>query len=87
MIKAMRAQAPFVWVIGDRVEWIGIHPVMVTETEHGVQKTLIDPRTVQPAEELAPAAEYADAPIAQRADRDPDKREPEQIQLMAEVTW
>lgn len=51
MIKAMRAQAPFVWVIGDRVEWIGIHPVMVTETDFGIQKTLIDPRTVRPADD------------------------------------
>lgn len=51
MIKAMAAQPPFVWILGDRVEWIGIHPVMVTETEYGIQKTLIDPRTVRPVDD------------------------------------
>ena len=51
MIRAIAAQPPFDWIYGDRVEWIGINPVVVNETAYGIQKTLIDPRTVEEVEE------------------------------------
>ncbi len=51
MLKATAAMPPFQLVYGDRVEWNGIYPMMVKETESGMQKTMIDPKTVQEVEE------------------------------------
>lgn len=53
MIRAIAAQPPFDWIYGDRVEWIGINPVVVNETAYGIQKTLIDPRTVEEVEDVS----------------------------------
>lgn len=47
MIKATAIQPPFIEICGDHIEWQGIHCLLVNETPGGIQKTLVDPRTVQ----------------------------------------
>lgn len=47
MIRATAAQPPFIEICGDHIEWQGIHCLLVNETPGGIQKTLVDPRTIQ----------------------------------------